>query len=541
MKLRLLIIASAMTASFASAQEVPTSMRAFPGVAFDTWTHGFTPRAEATGTVLTVEGLPHELARVFSEARTVEAAFKGLVELQSRMIFTSDRDHLRTAEALMRFHEELRLRTTSSVAGPAQLDLRKQLLIMLQYAAEETQYVGKTRFPQMSNEFKIIFDADPVMRAEQSKPATIRDIPVRSGDFAMVKFSGHGVSDIIATSTNVPGAFSHTFPMSVENDGRILAPEAGITTGVRESDVGRSYNQQSMTRTWIMRAYSNNPEQREALVEKAAVGVRTVLSELKAAGGHFEYDLVFDILDKSGKPAYSCAETTWLALNRGGLLPKITERNAYSNYFSRYSDGSQHFFSKMMNAQSPRFLAPSDFQVSAGFQTVGLRIDVKQLEIERVGNAVMDSLMKNIETNASGLNELVKMLEFRADDPMSREQIEALRLAGFPKELVDGLSKSVGGKMSLKQALFFSFIQEVYSPKLRDGLMQIVAAQKAQGRVMGMIELRQHAETHGRPVIDQFSKMVGGLAQIAQRPEFAALFENRTTNLRRAECSAAWL
>jgi hypothetical protein len=144
--------------------------------------------------------------------------------------------------------------------------------------------------------------------------------------------------------------------------------------------------------------------------------------------------------------------------------------------------------------------APGDLELNRDFRLVGARVDVTKLHQDRVEMAIIDSFLTELETNKESMARIAASLESIASKPIDKKALMAMAASGIlPKELADkaAMIQKIPDSINMKQMVFFAFLNEVMTPKLRAVLLAQVGEMEKQGRVVGPMELRKMARAQG--------------------------------------------
>jgi hypothetical protein len=128
---------------------------------------------------------------------------------------------------------------------------------------------------------------------------------------------------------------------------------------------------------------------------------------------------------------------------------------------------------------------------------VGARIDVTKLEQERIETAIIDGFLHLLNTQTSVLEEITNTFKGISNEPVNREKLKAtLSQLPIPDAIKSHLSKidSIPDSINLKQMIFFAFLNEYLTPKMREAMKQQLAGiETQQGKLLGPQALRMLA------------------------------------------------
>ena len=142
---------------------------------------------------------------------------------------------------------------------------------------------------------------------------------------------------------------------------------------------------------------------------------------------------------------------------------------------------------------------------------MGARIDVTKLHQDRVEMAIIDAFLAELEANKEQMDKLTAVLEKVAAKPLDQEKIQKLIKSKLLPESVQSKTKAlekVPDAITIKQLVFFAFLNEYMTPKIRKALLEKVATKEAEGKIVGPQELRQMVRAEGRAIVLEVRKAI---------------------------------
>ncbi|MEN0060487.1 MAG: hypothetical protein AAGB31_16725, partial [Bdellovibrio sp.] len=131
--------------------------------------------------------------------------------------------------------------------------------------------------------------------------------------------------------------------------------------------------------------------------------------------------------------------------------------------------------------------------------------------------------MTELERNQALMQEVAQSLETLATAAIDKENLKKIAQSGLlPEQLAQkaGLIEKITDSITLKQLVFFSFLNEVMTPKLRAAMMKDLE----KSPYMGPIELRIKARQYGALMLkeasvwkDKIEKALGDLQNSKSR------------------------
>lgn len=249
----------------------------------------------------------------------------------------------------------------------------------------------------------------------------------------------------------------------------------------------------------------------------AARGVESFVSEIKskvsdpvnnpAFSYNFTMNPYFNTSVGPDQHAYTCVETVLESFNRGGLTG---EKNPYApSLWSRFDPAHGEIFSKFLNMTAPRFPSPGDLDLNPNYELASLRLDVSKLGQDRAEMASIDALFTLIAMKKSDIRNSLSVFDDLGSSPVTEAQLTYLRSLSFiPAESRKMIDTSVPANMNLKQLVFFGYLNNVFTPKMRTAVLADAEVfTKAMRRPPGLGELRAMAAKNALIHLEDLKKM----------------------------------
>lgn len=499
------------TGALASSGANQIPMRAVPGVNFDRWVEVLARGAAPGAVIPSAEQLSQQLRGALMSG-DLQESYQALLSLASRMPLLTLEDHIALADALFEVRHEMRQSALS-------LKDRHQRMTLLQFLGEETLFVASQKFPEKLKEYLKVYAKIPDSVRGSIASGDLRGIEVMTGDVVLSKFSGTGSSSFIALSSNRPSLFSHSAAVYVDPSSReLLTPEAFIEDGVKIRGMQESYIDKSKTRMFVYRAVGSDSTETNRRLHAAANGVSRFIEDIQnrvrdpRTEAAFPYNFSMD--PENGNGGYTCTETVLESYKRGGLTGG---ENAYAkSLWSSFPDANKRILSEFLEMKAPKFPAPGDLDMNPRFDLVGFRVDVEKLAQDRVEMAAIDSLLALIASNNQKIRERLQVFDGMGEKTITKEQLDFIKnLKVIPEEMRAKITTSVPANINIKQLVFFGYLNEVFTPQVREAMLKDAAAfQAANGRPPGLNELRGLAVRH---TVEHIGKMKALAEEFARK------------------------
>ncbi|MGZ3770710.1 MAG: hypothetical protein ACXVCP_13980 [Bdellovibrio sp.] len=451
----------------------------------DDWTKLLANARSEGVSVLQVRDL---MLKVIASARNNREIYIRLKNIMASTRIASADDYRDLAVMLLELRQELRQQKVMSMAD------RRDSLYMMEILAEESLVVGSQKFADFPKEINIQGQAKA-----SSNVADLRDFKVQTGDVTLSKATGSGSSSFIALTMQHPHVFSHSTPVFISAQGDLLSPESEIETGVELRPMKTDYVDGSKTRMYIYRYQGSEP----GVQQKVEVAMQKFVDEMYARTGgdpfnkpSFKYDFSMTPGDAYGRGLF-CSAVGCEVYSRAGLND---DANPYpQDVWSSITDGRKDLLN-MLSLNAKKVPAPGDVELNSDFLLVGARIDVTRLVQDRIEMAIIDVFLSELSRNKDLLKQVSDSLSAIASKPVDKESLKKLASSGLlPAQVAQkiNLIDKIPDSINAKQLVFFGFLNEVLTPKLRDVLMPQIAALQAQGQIVGPMEIRRMARKQG--------------------------------------------
>lgn len=479
MALTTLVPVCAPANSLSQGETVSSSVHGLESISLDTWTQTL-DKGRSEGSPVT--DLKDLIRKSLMSVKNEQQAFSRIRTLLQTARLHSVEDYRDLGLILLQLRQELRQR----------LDLplkpRQDTLFLLQLMAEESLYVGSKKFANFPTEISF---QDGVTSA--GKTAMLRNFAVQTGDVVLSKSTGFGSSSFITLTMDHPHIYSHSTPVYLDAQGIPFSPEAEIEDGVKLRNMKKDYVDGSKTRMYIYRYHG--PE--HGVQEKVLAGMENLISDMYQRTGGDPFSKAAFLYDFSMTPGEAetrglfCSSVAYEAYVRGGLN---NSANPYDKSLWSPINKGRELLLKTLNMNTDRVPAPGDLELNKNFRLVGARVDITKLHQDRVEMAIVDAFLAELEVNKDSMTRIAASLETISANPIDKEALKAMAAAGLlPKEIADKAAfiDKVPDSINLKQLVFFAFLNEVMTPKLRLALLAQVSEIEKQGRLIGPIELRK--------------------------------------------------
>ncbi len=467
------------------AQDKAIKIHGLEAIGMDAWTQ-FLVKGRETG--LSISDSRGALENLLSLVKNEQQTFKQVRETLQKTRVASAADYYEMGQMLLELRQSLRQRT----------DLTQKALqdsmFLLQLMAEESLYVGSKKFSDFPKE--ITFSEK---LSDSGKTRKLRQFNVQTGDVVLSKSTGFGSSSFIALTMDHPHIYSHSTPVYVDQSGEVLSPEAEIDDGVKLRNMKKDYVDNSKTRMYIYRYQGDDAK----VPEKVVAGMENLVAEMYQRTGGDPVNKAAFIYDFSMTPGEAatrglfCSSVSYEAYVRGGIQDAA---NPYHKSVWSPINKGREILLKALNMNTNRVPAPGDLELNKNFRLVGARIDITKLNQDRVEMAIIDTFLSEIESNKESMKRMASALESLSKKPIDKKGLMAMASAGLlPKELSDkaAMIQKIPDSINLKQMVFFAFLNELMTPKLREAMLAQISMMEAQGHIVGTMELRKMAKTFG--------------------------------------------
>lgn len=452
-------------------------------VHLDQWTHSLqTERNFGTS----VTRFRNSMSEAFKLAQDERDVFKITQALLDKALMQNSQDYENLAVMLLELRQELRQNPQM------QQSTLRDSLFLLQMMAEESLYVGSKKFPDFAPE--ILYTDDQIKVIPSSaNTATLRGFKVQKGDVVLSKATGSGSSSFIALSMDHPHVYSHSTPIYVDNEGQVLSPEAEIEDGVKLRSMTKEYINGSKTRMHIYRYLGANQNEQFQL----ELGMDNFIANMYKKTNGDPFNKASYIYDFSMTPGEAesrglfCSSVSYQIYLESGL---IDFENPYGKFvWSPVSDVRESLLTAL-NMNTDKVPAPGDLELNKNFRLVGARIDITKLHQDRIEMAIIDSFMTSLTQNKNSIQKLSAAIQDLGNNPINKQALLDFANSGLlPKPLAEKLASAekIPDSINIKQLLFFGFINNVMTPKLRTVLLEQVSELEKKGVIVGPQELRK--------------------------------------------------
>lgn len=442
--------------------------------------------------------LRESLSMAFSQAKNEQQLFRSIRGIVESAKLTTAEDYRDLGVVLLELRQDLRQRKSMT------LKTRQDSLFLVQMLAEESLYAGSKKFANFPQEINIGGTA-----SNSGKVVSLRNFQVQTGDVVLSKATGSGSSSFIALTMDHPHIYSHATPVYVNAQGELLSPEADVEDGVKLRQMSKDYIEGSKTRMYIYRYQGADA----SVQGKVEAGAQNLIAEMyQRTGGDpftkpaYKYDFTMTPGNANERGMF-CSAVVYEMYMRAGLSGP---QNPYTQTVWSPISKSREELLKTLDMNTSRVPAPGDAELNTEFRLVGARVDVAKLSQDRVEMAIIDSFLSELAHNRDTLRRVSEVLNALSSRPLDKEMLKQVAASGMlPKEIADkvGMMDKVPDAISLKQMVFFAFLNEVMTPQLRGALMPQVDALEKAGKVVGPMELRKMARAQGTLMMGELSKL----------------------------------
>ena len=491
-----MLVAFSFSFAWAQPEQVSTdlvvdSVGALSKISLDTWMHGLYQKNSGS---VAAEQIQSKVGSIVAQHQGYAPTYQSLLQLQAQT-------DVQTIEVLQAWADAL-LNARARNRG------NQLVTAMLEFMLEDVLVVGYEKFPAQMQEYSKQLKAPEARWSADAQK--LRGIDIIGGDVLISKYTGSGSSSFIAMAMARQSFFSHSTPVYIGSDKRLLSPEAFIEDGVKLRDLTQDYVTDSKTRLFVYRSLKN--------VAEAQKGLQSLVDEMRqrqsdpATQAAFPYNFRMDPRIES---AYFCPQTVMDSFRRGGV-GYDSEANPYpAKQWRGFTGANKQVFGNFLGFSDHKFPAPGDIEFNPNFELAGVYFDVKKLAQERMEMAAIDVLLQLVERNDDKVRAVLKPFDRFGDQPITTEQLQALQRLPLPAQIQSKVLAQIPANISIKQLVFFTYINQEFTPAVRSALqMQAAEMQRAQGRQPGLGELRLMASN---AVAQQLAKMRDLVQQIAQQ------------------------
>ncbi|WP_374073285.1 hypothetical protein [Bdellovibrio bacteriovorus] len=471
------------------------SLHGLEKVGIDGWTK-FLVKGKNAG--LSVSELREPIMVALSQAKNEQELFKSIKTIAESAKINSLEDYRDLGVLLLELRQELRQHKGMGLKS------RQDSLFLMEMLAEESLHVGSKKFANFPQEISI-----GSVNSTTGKAAALRNFQVQTGDVVLSKATGFGSSSFIALTMDHPHIYSHSTPVYVSNQGELLSPEADIEDGVKLRRMTKDYIDGSKTRMYIYRYQGAEG----ATQNKIEAGAQSLITDMyqRTEGDPFnkaayKYDFSMTPGEVNSRGMF-CSSVAYEMYVRAGLTGN---KNPYAESVWSPISKSREELLKILNMNTNKVPAPGDLELNPEFRLVGARIDVSKLSQDRVEMAIIDTFLREIANNRETLQRVADVLNSLSSKPIDKEALKKMAASGIlPKELADkaAMIDKIPDSINLKQMVFFAFLNEVMTPKLRGALMLQVSTLEKTGKIVGPVELRKMARAQGKLMLAELSKL----------------------------------
>lgn len=351
--------------------------------------------------------------------------------------------------------------------------------LLLEVLAEELLYAIYKKFPQSPKVWRSTFLGEESTRPCFNFDSTGKKI-MRVGNFLNFKLcqgdvvlskGGSGSSSFIARIPDVPGNFSHATVAYIDPESKKVSfPEAYIEDGVKLRDPQQDYEMAPKKKVFIYRYRPKNMGQDDKVIGQAIRGIDQFVGQMYAKTPDPVHNAVFAYdfhMDADRHDQFFCSEIPFYAYSFSGEVP--LENNPYPRpLWSHVSGVRQQLFSDLLSISVSSFPAPSDIEFNTQYDQVGFIINLERLEEDRLDAAIIDALIDFFATNQTAVSRFLDRVQALGAKPMNTRQIETLaNLIGVDSSKLEGFKAHVPNNISLKQLIFFGYLNKVFTPKMR--------------------------------------------------------------------------
>jgi hypothetical protein len=414
--------------------------------------------------------------------------FKKLYTFISQRTLVVEEDFYSLAKELANLRDAYRRKATIK-----SLKEFREILFLLQMVQEESLYVAYTHF-NPSSEGKLIEKSwswkPKSSRVDQDSmdEVLLRGIPLQNGDVLLSKASGAGSSSFIAMTGDAPHIFSHStiaILTIINGELMLVSPEAEITDGVKLRKF-EDYRQGTKTRLFVYRLQNVDETKRQQIKGATERFVQRMfeITPDPFTVAPFNYDFN---LQPDTEGAYYCAAIPCRIYQDTQLKDEF---NPYPRSMWGEPTEIRRAVYDFLELPHRPSAAPGDLESNRHYELVGSEILLHRLELERVELAILDSMFDLLSSKQEIVQNWIVKTDALGDKPITPEQIEFLIKT---KVITREMAAKVPSQIKPKQMVFFGYLNEVFTPKIRKAVMAELLTKKAQGQIMGLQELRLKA------------------------------------------------
>lgn len=464
-------------------------------IAVDTWTRFLT---EGRSEGLNVLDAREQVRNVLVNSKNEAEVFQGIKKVMAEVKVVSSNDYRDLGIMLLELRQELRQQKVMTMKA------RQDSLFLMELLAEESLFVGSKKFADFPKEISVVGQAK-----SSGMVANLRNFKVQTGDLVLSKSTGFGSSSFITLVGAHPHIYSHSTPIYVSDEGDLLSPEAEIEDGVKLRSMIKDYVDGSKTRA----TYYRYQGAKSGVLETVATAMRNFVSEMYTRTGGDPFNKAAFLYDFSMTPGD--ANSRGLFCSSVGL--EIYKRAGFSGNENPYPESvwspitkGREILLKALNMNTEKVPAPGDLELNSDFHLVGTRIDVTKLGQERVEAAIMDVFLSELDHNRDLLKNVSETLTTVAAKPVDKNSLKKMAYSGLlPKQLAEKLSvvDKIPDSINLKQMVFFAFLNDVMTPKVRAAIMKQIEVAETKGEIVGPIEIRKMAREQGLSMMSEVRAM----------------------------------
>lgn len=449
----------------------------------DSWTEILFNGSQGTAT----SNAKNSIQKIIMTSNNEQQMFSLLNKMLKQLQLQNASDYLTLSQTILEARQELRSRI--NISNKAMRDS----LFLLELLAEESLYVGSKKFPNFANEISIKGNL-----STNAKSKDLRGFEVQTADVVVSKATGAGSSSFIALSMSHPHIFSHSTPIYIDAQNRLLTPEAEIEDGVKLREMTKDYINGSKTRLYIYRYDGKDKD----VISKVISSSEEFISEMyKRAGDPFTkaaytYDFSMQPGDIDNRGLF-CSSVAYEIYNRA-KLGKF--ENPYDKALWSPVTSSRKVLLGALDMNTNRVPAPGDVELNPNFKLVGARIDITKLNQDRIEMAIIDSFMQLLETNKDIMKQFSSQLELVGNQKLDKVKLKEL-FPQFSKKI-----EQIPDSINAKQLLFFAFLNEVLTPKIRSALLLQIEDIEKTGKIVGPQQLRTMATQANKQMLVELKK-----------------------------------
>lgn len=470
------------------------ALHGLENINLDLWT-AFLAQGRTSGA--SIQSLATALQTSLRHASTEVQVFEAVRSAANSIALQSSENYHDLGLALLGARQDLRFNN----ALPS--NALRDSLFLLQMMAEEVLYVGSKKFAAFPATVRLNRNV-----SLDGKAAPIKDFQVQTGDVIVSKSTGSGSSSLIALTMDHPHVYSHSTPVYVDSNGQALSPEAFIEDGVKLRDMTKEYTNGSKTRMSVYRYQGDDT----SLYRKVDGGMQSLIAEMNQRTSGDPYNKAAFPYDFSMTPGeiqtrgMFCSSVAHEVYSRAGVSPTA---NPYSAaVWSRISQGRRLLLNSIA-IQSSRVPAPGDIELNKNFVLVAAHLDVTKLRNERIEMAIIDTFLREVETNKGLMERINESLKVVSSKPVDKQSLRALAASGLLPQEVAAHAASIDkipDSINIKQLVFFALMNEVITPKLRESILLQLSQSEKSGHITGLIELRHIARAHGQMMLKEMER-----------------------------------